>query len=368
MKSNHLLLLFFRPKYADIVISTDREHPSWAAHQITLSVANLAPLVLQVPWPFLTEQIEVSLHKKNKKKPKKFIRLILKKSLNDPFPSDFGGRSKWDLNLLKPWREIDGHGTLKRHVEAQFHCDYFIMDKFSFKSSTPSPLDEVREIFRAIIYGNFFNSLYLFAVHHLDEPVFYLKIQPIVRFSPHGAPLLITSVNEYQLAQQLMAKGALDSEQYQADFHRIFTEGVSRKVCIIRASSVEEVDLLRYAFRVNSTKMRRSVWQSMNLPRGENSPWLATFISPLYSRRSLLHCRSVSKNICYLSRCDKITIDVLPFLKVSFSKFSPLTQCASCCVKKIELLKCSRCMSVSYCSTACQKQNWGTHKFVCTAA
>jgi len=82
---------------------------------------NLEPIILQVPWPFLSDNVDVSFRKKNKKKKKKFIRLNLKNSLNEPFPADFSGRSKWDLNLLKPWQEIEGHGTLKRHIEAQFH-------------------------------------------------------------------------------------------------------------------------------------------------------------------------------------------------------------------------------------------------------
>ena len=89
-----------------------------------------------VPWPFLSEEVDISLRKKNKKKKKKFIRLILKKSLDEPFPADFGGRSKWDLNLLKPWKEIE--------------------------SSNPSTLDEVREIVRAIFNGYYFNSFFFF--------------------------------------------------------------------------------------------------------------------------------------------------------------------------------------------------------------
>jgi hypothetical protein len=90
-----------------------------------------------------------------------------------------------------------------------------------------------------------------------------------------------------------MAKGALDPAQYQTDFHRVFTEGVSRQISIIHTSSTQEVELLRYAFRVNSTKMRRSVWQSKNLPRGENSPWMATFISPLYAEICGFYCEGI---------------------------------------------------------------------------
>ena len=32
--------------------------------------------------------------------------------------------------------------------------------------------------------------------------------------------------------------------------------------------------------------MRRSVWQSKNLPRREATPWLSTFVSPLYEKKS----------------------------------------------------------------------------------
>ena len=48
---------------------------------------------------------------------------------------------------------------------------------------------------------------------------------------------------------------------------------------IIYAASSEEFNLYRYSLRFNSTRMRRGAWQSKNLPRGENSPWMATFLS-----------------------------------------------------------------------------------------
>ena len=243
-----------------------------------------------------------------------------------------------------------------------------MMDKFYFKSSIRSPLDEVREIVRAIFYGNFFNSFYLFAVRHFDEPVFYLKIQPILRFLPHGAPLLITSVNDVQLAQQLMAKGALEPDQYQADFHRIFTEGVSRPVCIINASSTEELKLLRYAFRVNLTKMRRSVWQSRNLPRGGNSPWMSTFISPLYTENPGFVCSYISDQITQCARHHDHQIKPDAGMQtITFIRFSPLLQCAACNIKKIELKKCSRCKTVAYCSTSCQKSHWISHRPQCSS-
>ena len=246
------------------------------------------------------------------------------------------------------------------HIEAQFDCDHLGMEKYSFKRASIDLLDEVREIVRAIFYGNHNNKFYLFAICLSDDPVLYLRIQPIVRFSSFGAPLLIVSAMDYQLALLLMAKGTLDAEQYQLDNHRLFTEGVSRPVCTIRTSSVQEINLFRYVLRVNSTRMRRSVWQSKNLPRGENSPWLATFLSPLYTETIDFYC----------SKIDEINRSMpfrITFNDILFIKFCSLTSCSACFVKKVKLNKCSCCKTVAYCSTSCQKVHWPKHKLVCSS-
>ena len=269
----------------DVAITTDRENPSWSAHQVTLKVLNAEPLVLQFPWPFLPNEMQISLHK-NKKGKKNLIRLVLKKSLHDPWPKEFGGRSKWDINVFRPWRDMEENGTFEMHIETQFQIDYLCAEKLLCKKADTSALDEVREIVRAIFYGHHSNSFYLFSIYdHVnpDEPVMHIRIQPPVRFSPLGSPLLLVSVIDHQLAKRLITQGKLDPEVNQSDFHRLVTEGVSREVCAIQTFSTKELDLFRYALRVNSTRMRRSAWQSKNLPRYEDNPWMPTFITPLYS-------------------------------------------------------------------------------------
>lgn len=42
-----------------------------------------------------------------------------------------------------------------------------------------------------------------------------------------------------------------------------------------------------------------------------------------------------------------------------------LPSCASCSLEKTNLLKCSRCKSVVYCSKECQKLHWKAHKPIC---
>lgn len=239
----------------------------------------------------------LSLHtKKNKKK---WILLVLTKSLNDPWPRDFGGRSKWDINLFKPWQNINGHGTLNMHIEAQFDCDRLQSHSSIYKALSNSPLDEVRDMVQTIFYRHHYEALNLFAIYGVvqpkDEPIFHLRISPPVRFSPHGSPLLLVAALDDQLAHLFITQGKLESEKMLSDYHRLFTERVSREVCTIHASSAQVIGLLRFLLRVNSTKMRRSAWQSKNLPRGEDSPWIPTFLSPLYAEHISNTCKNVNQ-------------------------------------------------------------------------
>ena len=330
----------------DFKITTDREHPSISAHAITLTTTNAEPLTFTVPWPFLVDGIE-SLVKKMKKN--KIIHLILKKSLSDPWPEEFVGRSKWDVDLLKRWKNVNSNGNVLMHMEAQFNCRKLALEKQFYKNPSPSLLDEVREIVRAIFYGHHCNSFTLFAIYdHHEELMFHLRIQPPVRFTPQGSPLLVVSVIDHQIAKKLISQGKLDPETNQFEFHRLITERVSKEVCVIRASSTDEVNLFRYVFRLNSTRMRRGAWQSKNLPRGENSPWMPTFLSPLYVEDISSGCNKLDPLLVMLSG---------GFVCHSTNRlYSP--SCAYCSVKKVDLKKCRRCKEMAYCSVACQKKHW----------
>jgi hypothetical protein len=66
------------------------------------------------------------------------------------------------------------------------------------------------------------------------------------------------------------------------DFFRVFPSWESDETLTIKADSMELLKLLRFVLRSNSTKIKPTTWQKNHLPLEENSPWLATFISPLY--------------------------------------------------------------------------------------
>ena len=194
----------------------------------------------------------------------------------------------------------------------------------------------MREIVRAIFYGFCYNSFFLFSVYERQETelAFQLRVRPPVLFTPKSAPLLLVSVIDHQLAQQLISRGKLDPEQCQSDLHRIITEGVSREVCTIRTSSAEEVQLSRFSLRLNSTKMQRGAWQSKNIPRGDDSPWMSTYVTPLYAEDISNGCgrwdrviQEISGGRCCCPPSDKM--------------YCP--SCASCHVKKVDLKFCCEC-------------------------
>ena len=260
-------------------------------------MANAEPLVFNVSWPVLPNEIQISLHK-NKKGKKNLIRFVLKKSLHDARPSEFGGRSKWDINCFRPFRDIEENGKFKMHINAQFPCERLMMEQRLMKRNNSPALDEVREVVRAVFYGHHHNSFFIFVIYdhlHPHDHVMHLRIQPPVRFNPLVSPLLLVSMIDHQLAKQLIVQGRLKAEQNQLDFHRIVTKGVSREVCTIRLSSTEELNLSRYALRVNSTRMRRSAWQSKNLPQYGDNSWTPTFITPLFSSSTVGDCENIKK-------------------------------------------------------------------------
>ena len=338
----------------ELGVFPERTQLSASSHRIEFVKDGEPRLVVQLPWPVLVDGIKLSLiGPKNNT-----IQVKMKKCFDHPWLDEFGGRSKWDVNLMPPWKDVPGHGTLEDHIKAQFDCaDLFLAKKCMKNTASPVwALNEVREIMRSIFYSHNNNSFNLFTVHdHLNpqEAVLHLRIHPPVRFSPNGSPLLIVSCFDHQLANRLNSQDQLNAEQSESDFQRLLIlDEVSREVCDITTKATEELNLLRYLLRVNSTRMRRSAWQSKNLQEessGEMSPWIATFISPLYVEVITNSCKQQT-----------------PFAQTN-SPFYQLDAkcCASCNVKKIPLKTCTRCRRVYFCSVSCQKKHWVIHKAHC---
>ena len=59
----------------DLVVSSEVIHPSVSTQKITLTLSNRSPLIVEVSWPVLAEEINTILNQDNS------IQLVLKESL-----------------------------------------------------------------------------------------------------------------------------------------------------------------------------------------------------------------------------------------------------------------------------------------------
>lgn len=332
--------------HLDIAVSSERKPPSDSSHQLCLKLKHNThvPLNIQLPWPFLVDDIQPTL-RFQKTKENSSAKLILKKSLFSPWPSEFENRVKWNFDSLAPW--TDGkifNRNLATHLESQFP-----IEKLGLIPGDQKPLlaiDEVRLMMRTIISLNVTNGVTVFSIkdgfQQSRSPMFYLRVHPPVRVSPQGAPVLLMTVIDHRLAEKLLSLGKVNKEQSWEYFYDIIINAPGDASPFeMYTYTAKGADLLRYLLRVNSTKIQPTAWQSKNLPKEES--WFASFASPLY----LDYVHSFTPN-------------------AEFDAISAVIRCANCNSMQEEMKRCSRCKMVLYCDAICQKAHWKQHKKICS--
>jgi hypothetical protein len=116
-QSNSLACLFTSDfSYLDMILSTDRQPPAEAAHQVTLLAGGICQ-ELTFPWPFKVADVHSSCETETNR-----VRLILPKSTNEPHPYEWKDRKRWDVSSLNLWDTKSLLKDLNYHLCAQFHC------------------------------------------------------------------------------------------------------------------------------------------------------------------------------------------------------------------------------------------------------
>ena len=81
------------------IVEANRNETS---HELRVSLAQpsqLKSLIIMLPWP-VRDDLKGTLHRSQR-----LIKLVLNKSLFEPWPSDRSNSEKWDIDNLEPWNE-----------------------------------------------------------------------------------------------------------------------------------------------------------------------------------------------------------------------------------------------------------------------
>ena len=303
----------------------------------------------------------------------KFVHLTLKKSLSDLWPVEFDiNRRKWDVESLSLFKNCNRNGVLDDHVAAQFGCAPLVAQLIPRKTvdDNISPLEDLRRIVKSI-FSTSKISMDVMVIYSPDSPlpVFHLLVHLPIRFPPQDYPLLLVSVFDFQIMKQLAEQDNSEAEQLQLDYECIIKPEFD--VHEIEAHSTETIPLLRYLLRLNSTKIKPSTWQLENLRLRKNSPWMCSFISPLYAEHLVNCCdlfwmkmndiqqKSMQKQLPSVPITDQLPEE----MEEKETNSRPC--CTSCSVENVNLRFCALCKVTGYCSAECQRKDWNRHKPQC---
>ena len=254
-------------------ISTNRQKPCESCLEVTVSLSNIEPFTMSFSHPILVDGIRATLNRRCRS-----IDLVLQKAVLEPWPSEFQN-PKWNVDSLNPWIDVaDGLNSQYVHLDNQF--DPYPIDNPSLKQKKKI-LDTVRGFVEDLFEDSAsFDYVCIMRKESSNEiPSWYLRIHRPVVTSPLGNPMLLISALDIQLADNTAAQnGGVTKE----DFFRIFPDCTPESMKTYKEYNPPDLQLLRYVLRLNSTKMIPSTWQRDNLPLDAESPWLSTFLSPLY--------------------------------------------------------------------------------------
>jgi hypothetical protein len=239
-----------------------------------------------------------------------------------------------DPDQLKPWKEEESfQPPLANHFMNQFN----IIDLENTHQLGKYPLAIVPCVMQFLFLASSFVTIQR---KNAPTPDWFFRVHHPVSITPTGRPVLLLSAFDFRLAEKLAKGGIWNKKKTVESFKRVNPS--SEDLMTIPIKTTEDSQLLRFILRLNSLKIIPSTWQKKNLTLGEDSPWMATFVSPIYN--------------------DNPPMDVEDFVASNRS----MNNCCAACKKVSQSLKrCSCCRSTVYCCVECQREHWAQHKVGC---
>ena len=303
--------------------------PCRSSHRITVSLDGVKPLTVTLPYPILSGTIKATLRRKDR-----IVEVVAAKALKDLWPEDVI-RYQFRCNA-KNSEQCTDEELIFRHLRAQFRIST-LSTKYKKSQMDDDVVTRIRVLINTIFKSAVMEKEPLIALHFGElsskTTEWLIRAHLPVRISPRGSPVLLLSA----LDKRHMDRSKLDS-----NFMRILCDSdlESKTFVAFIMKTEEEVQLFRYVLRINSTKIQPNSWQKKKLPRGGDSPWLATFIGPIYLDGA--------------------------FLDEEYNALRSDGSCRECGKLTAQMKQCSRCKSTPYFSVECQRKDWPLHKLSCS--
>ena len=183
--------------------------------------------------------------------------------------------------MLHRWTEPAGDSSnLETHLAAQYVEQ---LRKGSFNHLLDGPRHSIRRSIGEFLFGasrgeERFSVVFCSVADGNDE--LHMRAHLPVRTSPAGSPLILLTVFDEKRVEALEHEKKIRRREWKKTFGEVFGS-MNKGVCV--ALTKEEMKLWRYVLKLNSLKISRNQWPIPGLPIGENRPWMATFVSPLYA-------------------------------------------------------------------------------------
>lgn len=242
---------------------------------------------ISLPYPIFVEDIVMDPHQDEG-----YIDLLLKKALNEPWPCGFQLGYRTVSSDLKPWmmnenRLTELNNSLDNHLSRQFLKNLprvIMVDPVDPEESNDSQ-SRVRKTIGFLLtsytlYEKFKIKSIKIVSPTRDEDWLHLVFKHPILTTPQGTPILITSVYDNKRARLLKKKEKLN---LQATDQRLMKWLQVEKERDMKTDTQEDFELIRLLLHLNATRTIPNKWQEQNLYIGDDSPWLATYISPIYA-------------------------------------------------------------------------------------
>ncbi len=241
---------------------------------------------------------------------------------------------------------------MQTHVNSQFALGESALPITPIEKT---PLNSIREAIKKLLLDR---NCTMLQIQHQPEDLFRVKVHQPVVISPNGGPMLIVSVYDIRMMQYLEKEKKLNEKLEEERCLTLMRDDLRADVPLESQymkvdATREEIFLWRYMFHVNSTKIVPTLWQKEKIPMSDSSPWVTSFISPLYL--DFPFEKIVNKE----AKSERPSLPVRPpvYEKV---------RCAACKEIPEKLKRCGRCRVVIYCSVECQRGHWIEHKAACS--